>query len=310
MIMYIIGEQSILNKDHGVEPFYMSVYPRLLSEVEGVDTISRLVGFRAYTSGGEFTQFFGIEVNSIGAIPDGMVGWSLDDDSFTVTDADDHKNSVLLRWVWKDETTGEFCSRLPGASNNVELSWQMTTNCYITKCRDDADPDIVELVDYDQAWGAEFHNMEQKLKNKFASVITRIEHYGSTAISGMPAKPVIDILVEVPSFDIARREFIPRLSGEACEYWWYTDHIIFIVREKPFGRRSHHIHIAPKGHRLWEGIAFRDYLIANPDTAAQYAALKRRLSVEHRNDREKYTGAKTDFVRRITDKALLESFIK
>ena len=70
----------------------------------------------------------------------------------------------------------------------------------------------------------------------------------------------------------------------------------------PFFRRS----LAPAGHRLWEGIAFRDYLRAHPEVAARYAALKWELAAQYREDREGYTEAKTAFVRDVTDKALQE----
>jgi GrpB-like predicted nucleotidyltransferase (UPF0157 family) len=119
----------------------------------------------------------------------------------------------------------------------------------------------------------------------------------------MPAKPVIDVLVEVPSYDDARRVLIPALNDESWEYWWYTDHMIFIKRDMVTGKRTHHIHIAPPGHRLWEGLAFRDYLIAHPETAGEYAALKQELAALFRTEREKYTDAKTAFIRAITDKA-------
>lgn len=112
------------------------------------------------------------------------------------------------------------------------------------------------------------------------------------------------MLVEVPSYDIARQAILPLLNREEWEYWWYQDHMVFIKRQALMGKRTHHIHLAPAEHRLWEGIAFRDYLIAHPETAARYAALKGELADKHREDREGYTQAKTAFVQEITAKAL------
>ncbi len=300
--MYFVGSLEFLKfgqSDDAVAGFYGSVYPRLLGDVGDVGEVSRVVGFRAYAAAGGFEQFFGIETGSVDTVPDGLVGWELGEENLSIK-SQGRLDVIGVKWLWREETTGEFCS-MP--REGAEQKWLMTTNCPITKNQDNSDPDIIELVDYNPDWPVRFELMKSRLLERFGDTVTRIEHYGSTAVPGMPAKPVIDILVEVPSFEIARREFIPRLSGAACEYWWYTDHIIFIIREKPFGRRSHHIHIAAKGHRLWEGVAFRDYLIANPDAAVEYAILKRQLSAEYCGDREKYTDAKTDFIRQITDTA-------
>jgi hypothetical protein len=64
----------------------------------------------------------------------------------------------------------------------------------------------------------------------------------------MPAKPVIDILDEVPSFLEARRSLIPASNKPDSEYWWYNDHRLFILREAPMGERKFHVHVAPRGH--------------------------------------------------------------
>jgi len=71
------------------------------------------------------------------------------------------------------------------------------------------------------------------------------------------------------------------------------------------GIRTHHVHMAPRGHTLWEGISFRDYLRRHPGEAARYAALKRDLAARHAHDRERYTQAKTQFVREVMAKTHL-----
>jgi GrpB-like predicted nucleotidyltransferase (UPF0157 family) len=168
-----------------------------------------------------------------------------------------------------------------------------------------ASNDDVELVDYDPSWPQQFTEFATWLCDLLGvDVALRIEHYGSTAIPGIPAKPIIDVLVEIPSFAEAKRVTIPRLNSERWEYWWYSDHMTFIRRERLMGRRTHHVHMAPRGHRLWEGLAFRDYLISHPQEVSRYAALKRELAENYRQDRERYTQAKTEFVREITSKAL------
>ena len=72
-----------------------------------------------------------------------------------------------------------------------------------------------------------------------------------------------------------------------------------------FAFRTHHLHLIPVGSPQWlRSIAFRDYLRAHADVAAEYEALKRQLAREHRLDREAYTVAKRPFINRITDLAL------
>ncbi|HET6487804.1 MAG TPA: GrpB family protein, partial [Spirochaetia bacterium] len=127
----------------------------------------------------------------------------------------------------------------------------------------------------------------------------RVEHYGSTALEGIPAKPIIDILVEIPELDLAMPSIVPRLNDPFWEYWWYKDHLTFIRRDRLGGTRTHHLHMAPRGHAVWQGVAFRDYLRSHPRDAARYADLKRRLAGDFRDDRERYTDRKEAFVREI-----------
>jgi GrpB-like predicted nucleotidyltransferase (UPF0157 family) len=166
------------------------------------------------------------------------------------------------------------------------------------------DTDKIEIRPYDSSWPAKFASMSAFLREKLGPAALRIEHYGSTAVPGLPAKPVIDIIVETPSFEAARRAALPVLSGRDWEYWVYDGHMIFIRRDTESRVRTHHIHIATPGHRLWEGLAFRDYLRAHPETAAAYASLKTRLAESFGTDREGYTAAKTEFVRKTTLAAL------
>jgi GrpB-like predicted nucleotidyltransferase (UPF0157 family) len=72
------------------------------------------------------------------------------------------------------------------------------------------------------------------------------------------------------------------------------------------GKRTHHLHLAPAGHEIWNGLAFRDYLRTHPEEAARYASLKRQLAESHQTDRERYTEAKTEYVKKVTEKALKE----
>ncbi|MBT6144809.1 MAG: GrpB family protein [Gemmatimonadetes bacterium] len=173
---------------------------------------------------------------------------------------------------------------------------------------EDASSDEVELVDHDPSWSQQYAQMADWLRDQLGTDIAlRVEHYGSTAIPGLPAKPVIDILVEIPSVTAAKPQVIPCFDDETWDYWWHAGHMVFVRREKLMGQRTHHIHMAPKGHPIWDGLAFRDHLRSHAEERDQYAELKRKLAVAYHHDRERYTQAKTDFVSAVTSRALRNS---
>jgi GrpB-like predicted nucleotidyltransferase (UPF0157 family) len=175
----------------------------------------------------------------------------------------------------------------------------MFSNSYVDLRRSEFRDDIY-LVDYDSSWHAQFEQMADWLRSHLGTDIAlRVEHYGSTAIPGMPAKPVIDILVEVPSFAEAKKRVLSCLNEEVWEYWWCAGHMVFFKRKELMGERTHHVHLAPRGHDFWDGLAFRDYLRSHPEDAARYAALKQQLAVRYRKDREAYTDSKSEFVREV-----------
>ena len=140
-------------------------------------------------------------------------------------------------------------------------------------------------------------------ENLRPEIILRIEHYGSTAIPGMPAKPVVDILVEIPSFESAKPHAIAILNGPLWEFWWYADHMVFVKRKIPMGEREFHIHMAPASNAVWRGIIFQDYLLTHPEDATRYRELKLTLAQDHVHERETYTRMKTQLINEITHKA-------
>lgn len=77
------------------------------------------------------------------------------------------------------------------------------------------------------------------------------------------------------------------------------------IQRSPDGKRTHHIHMATAGHKLWERLYFRDYLRKHPEEAARYSQLKRDLARQFPSDREAYTNGKSEYVARITTKAKL-----
>lgn len=161
----------------------------------------------------------------------------------------------------------------------------------------------IEVVPYDAAWPAMYESQKAHLLACLPSgLIKRIEHFGSTAVVGLAAKPVVDMLVEVGDVELARR-VVPEVlepQGYDC-FWrptigndtppWYT----WCIARDGSGHRTHHIHVGEVGFKQQE-LRFRDLLRADAELAARYGRLKMHLASQHAHDREAYTRAKTDFI--------------
>jgi GrpB-like predicted nucleotidyltransferase (UPF0157 family) len=165
----------------------------------------------------------------------------------------------------------------------------------------------VAIVDYNQDWPKLYLKEKQKIINTVsAENISRIEHIGSTSVPGLSAKPTIDILLEIPDI-INCNDLVQRLHKLDYHYIPKPEnpppHMMFAkgYSEKGLTGRTFHIHVRYPGD--WDEIVFRDYLINNPDTALDYVNLKKRLSIEFKNDREKYTDSKTDFIKKVIQRA-------
>lgn len=118
---------------------------------------------------------------------------------------------------------------------------------------------------------------------------------------GLAAKPTIDVLVGVDSLEAARACF-PALAELGYVHAPYLpEQMHWFCKPSP-ARREYHLHLAPTGSRRFrDELAFRDRLRADPGLAAEYAQLKRRLAARFETDREAYTEAKGEFVRRALD---------
>jgi GrpB-like predicted nucleotidyltransferase (UPF0157 family) len=169
----------------------------------------------------------------------------------------------------------------------------------------------VSIVPYDARWPELFRCEAQHLRSCIPSeLIRRIDHFGSTAVPGLAAKPVIDLLVEVRSLRAARTEIAPILKSQGYDYFWrptFGDDIppwyAFFIRRDSRGIRTHHIHMITRRsvfQEHWDRLLFRDYLIAHPQIAKDYARLKTALATAYPNDRVAYTKGKTEFIERIT----------
>jgi len=124
-----------------------------------------------------------------------------------------------------------------------------------------------------------------------------IHHVGSTAVPGLDAKPVVDILVGVADLETSRACFEPLAALDYVHAPYRAAEMHWFCKPHP-SRRTHHLHLVPRGSRRYrEELAFRDHLRADREAAERYAALKRRLASRLGDDREAYTEAKGDFIR-------------
>jgi GrpB-like predicted nucleotidyltransferase (UPF0157 family) len=169
--------------------------------------------------------------------------------------------------------------------------------------------DEVEIVDYDPRWPLLFDEEARRLLAVLdPSLIVGLEHFGSTAIAGLAAKPIIDILIAVRSLAAAKASFVDALRKLDYVYWADNpkkDRMFFVKGMPPFGsRRSHHVHVTELHGEMWQRLAFRDYLRAHPEEVETYDRLKRRLATEHQTDREAYTDAKSAYVESVMREAI------
>jgi GrpB-like predicted nucleotidyltransferase (UPF0157 family) len=167
--------------------------------------------------------------------------------------------------------------------------------------------DEVVIVEYNPHWALLFEQ-EAALIGKVLDkdFITRIEHFCSTVVPGLAAKPIIDLLVGVPSLTKAKQVAISQLERLGYAYWFDNpdpQRMFFVKGLPPNSPRTHHIHMIEPDSALWERLLFRDYLRKHPDEAARYAQLKRHLAQHFSADREAYTSGKAEYVQSVMQKA-------
>jgi GrpB-like predicted nucleotidyltransferase (UPF0157 family) len=187
----------------------------------------------------------------------------------------------------------------------------MNTACLTTKPKRvmEKDMDEVELVNYDPRWPVLFEEEAKRLRAALdPSLILGLEHFGSTAVPDLSAKPIIDILIAVRSLRDAQASFVEALRSLDYVYWAENpkkDRMFFVKGMPPFGsRRSHHVHVTEPHGEMWQRLAFRNYLRTHPEEAETYERLKRKLAAEHQADREAYTSAKSAYVESVMRKAM------
>jgi len=165
-------------------------------------------------------------------------------------------------------------------------------------------PAPVLVVDYDPAWPSLYEAERKRILEAVGGKILSIEHIGSTAVPGLGAKPIIDIIAGVVS---------KRVADECVEFLKPVGYMDVTPEDGPewffcLGRGPHsvgyHLHLVLEGSPFQrKHIVFRDYLRGHPETAAEYYELKRRLSIQYRENRVAYTESKTEFIDAVLERA-------
>jgi GrpB-like predicted nucleotidyltransferase (UPF0157 family) len=170
---------------------------------------------------------------------------------------------------------------------------------------------IVVLEDYNLDWVNQFNKEKEVLEYVLGNFVLEIHHVGSTAISGLKAKPIIDILMVIDSFcNIDKVE-------EILKEYDYTNMGMQGISDRYFfakgsdDNRTHYLHIVDmKGNTYYNQILFRDYLNKYPMYVKKYCDLKQELANKYADDRKKYTALKAEFISDVIGMAKEEFNIK
>lgn len=183
--------------------------------------------------------------------------------------------------------------------------WAITYEDYLIDTSPILKKDQVNIVPYDSQWPKLAQVEIDKIKSVFPlDTIIDIQHVGSTAITGLSAKPILDIQIAVQSLEMMTLIAVPLLQKLGYEYWSEDpnpNRMFFVKGMPPFGeKRTHHIHIFEYNSEHWKNkLIFRDYLRIHKTLAKEYEQLKIKLAQEYLYDREEYTNKKLDFVNRV-----------
>lgn len=164
---------------------------------------------------------------------------------------------------------------------------------------------VIEVVPHDPEWARQFAQEAEEWREVMGGEIIDVHHVGSTAIQGVSAKPIIDLVIVVQDIErvdaydaeMTRRGYLPR--GE----YGIPGRRYFIKGTEI--HRTHHIHVYGDGSpEIARHIAFRDYMNAHPDEAAAYGRLKEELAAAHPHDIDAYVDGKDGFIKAAQARAL------
>lgn len=161
-------------------------------------------------------------------------------------------------------------------------------------------PIPIAIVDYDPNWPRMFEHERRRILLALDDLVVGVEHIGSTAVPGLAAKPIIDILAGVRNADD-----LDAAVGQLTSIGYAYDPFPQFpdrrfLRDGSMGVGPHHMHLTAYGSDFWtEKILFRDWLRTHPQTARKYLALKSDLAARYGGDRERYeryTDGKNAFI--------------
>lgn len=162
----------------------------------------------------------------------------------------------------------------------------------------------IVVVPYDPRWPRRFEEEADRLRGALGPVLLDVAHVGSTAVPGLAAKPLIDIMLVVTDLDELDRR------NPALEALGYTpEGALFVPRSRFFSRgvpeaRTHHLHAYPEGHpEIDRHLDLRDFLRCHEPEARRYASLKARLAEDFRDDLPAYSEGKTPMLTTLIERA-------
>lgn len=163
----------------------------------------------------------------------------------------------------------------------------------------------IELAAHRAEWKTLFESEANLLHEAVGKYVAAVEHIGSTAISGLVAKPILDILVGVQNLENAEKCVVP-LAEIGYEYRGEQGIAgRFYFRKGVADISTHHLHMVEMTSDVWRNhLLFRDYLRQHPNAAKDYGRLKRKLAVKFKHNRPAYTEAKAAFIESILKKAV------
>ena len=156
------------------------------------------------------------------------------------------------------------------------------------------------IVPHDERWQATFTSQLKFLREALSLSAERIEHIGSTAVPGLGAKPIVDVMIGVDS-EAEYSTYVAALSTVGYECGGET--VPGTLYNRKQGPPRVNAHLTVFGSEFWgEHLLFRDYLRAHPETASEYEALKRQILLDPGDlgaDPPAYNAAKESFIRRV-----------
>ena len=170
----------------------------------------------------------------------------------------------------------------------------------------------VELAEYNPEWPKIFEQEHHLLLKALGKPIAKIEHIGSTAVTGLVSKPIIDIMIGLYNFSDADN-LVPQIINLG---YIYHPEFEDMIPERRFFKKvindkaTHHIHMVEIKGELWQRhLLFRNYLRANPEIAKEYGIFKKELSKRDWKNSNDFAEAKSKFIRKVEKHALIDKKI-